>query len=45
MYDTFIGSAGRAATDVEGSKLGRDMLPEEVKVHQPPSSKDNRTCK
>jgi hypothetical protein len=45
MYDTFIGSAGRAATGIEGSKPGRDMLPEEVKVHQPPSSKDNRTCK
>ena len=33
MYDNFIGSAGKAATDIEGSKRGRDMLPEEVKVH------------
>ena len=35
MYDSFIGSAGKAATDIEGSKRGRDLLPEEVKVHTP----------
>ena len=43
MYDDFIGSAGRSATDVEGSRRGRDMLPEEVKVRHHPN-RSPRMC-
>lgn len=32
MYDAFVGSAGRSASDIEGSRRGRDLLPEEIKV-------------